>query len=46
LVAVATIWLGFGAMRSVKHLKYAAENPEEEEDDDGPEEQDHGVGTK
>jgi len=46
LVAVGTIWLGFGAMRSVKHLKYAAENPEEEEDDDGPEEQDHGVGTK
>src|SRR3954453_23619222 len=33
LVAVGTIWLGFGAMRSVKHLKYAAENPEEEEDD-------------
>ena len=46
LVAVGTIWLGFGAMRSVKHLKYTAENPEEEEDDDGPEEQDHGVGTK
>src|ERR1051325_6648325 len=32
LVAVGVIWLAFGAMRNVKHLKYAAENPEEEED--------------
>jgi hypothetical protein len=45
LVAVGAIWLGFGAMRNVKHLKYAAENPEEAEDD-GPEPQDHHVGTK
>lgn len=36
-VAVGAIWWSLGAMRNVKHLKYAAENPEEEEDDDGPE---------
>ncbi|HEY2913088.1 MAG TPA: hypothetical protein VGK21_06990 [Candidatus Angelobacter sp.] len=34
LLAAGVIWLALGAMRSVKHLKYAAENPEEEEDDD------------
>lgn len=34
IVAVGAIWLSLGAMRNVKHLKYAAENPEEEEDDD------------
>jgi hypothetical protein len=44
-VAVGAIWLALGAMRNVKHLKYAAENPEEEEDD-RPEPQDHNVGTK
>jgi hypothetical protein len=38
LLAVCVIWLSLGAMRNVRHLKYAAENPEEEED--GPE-QDH-----
>jgi hypothetical protein len=43
LLAVGVIWLALGAMRNVRHLKYAAENPEEEED--GPE-QDHNIGTK
>ena len=33
LVAVGAIWLSVGAMRSVKHLKYAAENPEEDDDE-------------
>ena len=42
LCAVGVIWLAFGAMRNVKHLKYAAENPE----DDEPEPLDHNVGTK
>jgi hypothetical protein len=37
LLAVGVIWLSLGAMRNVKHLKYAAENPEEE--DDGPEQE-------
>src|ERR1044071_4901555 len=37
LVAVGAIWLSLGAMRNVKHLKYAAENPEEDEED-SPEE--------
>ena len=44
LLVAGVIWLALGAMRNVKHLKYAAENPEEEED--GPEPQDHNVGTK
>jgi exonuclease VII small subunit len=43
-VAVGAIWLSLGAMRNVKHLKYAAENPEEE--DDGPEPENHNVSTK
>lgn len=34
LLAVGVIWLSLGAMKNVKHLKYAAENPEEEEDDE------------
>jgi hypothetical protein len=44
LLMIGVIWLAIGAIRNVKHLKYAAENPEEE--DDGPEPQDHNVGTK
>src|ERR1041385_1550655 len=43
--AAGVSWLAFGAMRNVKHLKYAAENPEAEEDD-GPEPQDHNDGSK
>jgi hypothetical protein len=43
LAIIGMIWLGVGAMRNVRHLKYAAENPEEEED--GPE-QDHNIVTK
>jgi len=42
LLVVGVIWLSLGAMKNVKHLKYAAENPEEEEDDE-PEQQDHGA---
>jgi hypothetical protein len=45
LCAAGVIWLSLGAMRNVKHLKYAAENPEDD-DDDEPEPQDHNVGTK
>ncbi|MGZ4868582.1 MAG: hypothetical protein ACXV7C_15240, partial [Candidatus Angelobacter sp.] len=37
LLAIGVLALGIGAMKSVKHLKQAAENPEEE--DDGPEPQ-------
>jgi hypothetical protein len=44
LLAAGVIWLALGAMRSVKHLKYAAENPEEEEEDEPP--QDHNIDTK
>jgi hypothetical protein len=40
-VAVEVIWLSLGAMKNVRHLKYAAENPEDD-DDDGLEAQDHG----
>src|SRR6476660_5491433 len=36
---IGMIWLGMGAMKNVSYLKQAAENPEEE--DDGPEPQDH-----
>jgi len=43
LYAAGVIWLVWGAMRNVKRLKYAAENPEEE-DDESP--QDHNAGTK
>ena len=43
LLVAGVIWLSLGAMRNVRHLKYAAENPEEEED--GPE-QDHNIVTK
>src|SRR3954467_836508 len=35
LLAVGVIWLSLGTMRNVRYLKYAAENPEG--DDDGPE---------
>lgn len=45
LCAAGVIWLVWGAMRNVRHLKYAAENPEEE-DDDEPEPQDHKIDTK
>jgi len=41
LLAVGVIWLSVAAMKNVKHLKYAAENPEDE--DDGPAQQDHGA---
>ena len=34
LLAVGVIWLSLGAMKNVKHLKYAAENPEDDEDDE------------
>jgi hypothetical protein len=44
LLAIAVIWLTIGAMKNVSYLRHAAENPEEE--DDGPEPQDHGVSTK
>ena len=44
LCAAGVIWLVWGAMRNVRHLKYAAENPEDEEDD-GPLE-DHNDDTK
>ena len=43
LCAAGVIWLVWGAIRNVKRLKYAAENPEEE-DDESP--QDHNAGTK
>lgn len=45
LCAAGVIWLVWGAMRNVRHLKYAAENPEEE-DDDEPEPQEHKIDTK
>ena len=44
LCAVGVIWLVWGAMRNVRHLKYAAENPEEEDDEDEP--QDHSDDAK
>jgi hypothetical protein len=43
LAALGMIWLAIGGMKNVSYLKQAAENPEEE--DDGPEPQDH-VDTK
>ena len=44
LAIIGVIWLATGAIKNVSYLKQAAENPEEE--DDGPEPQDHNVGTK
>jgi len=44
LAILGMIWLAMGAMKNVSYLKQAAENPEEE--DDGPEPQDHNVSTK
>ena len=44
LAIIGMIWLAMGAMKNVSYLKQAAENPEEE--DDGPEPQDHNVGAK
>jgi hypothetical protein len=44
LLMIAVIWLAIGAMKNVGYLRQTAENPEEE--DDGPEPQDHGVSTK
>jgi hypothetical protein len=44
LLLIAVIWLGVGAIRNVSYLRHAAENPEDE--DDGPEPQDHDAGTK
>ncbi len=39
LAIIGMLWLAIGAMKNVSYLKQAAENPEEE--DDGPEPQDH-----
>jgi hypothetical protein len=44
LAIIGMIWLATGAMKNVSYLKQAAENPEEE--DDGPELQDHTAGAK
>lgn len=44
LVIIGMFWLVIGAMKNVSYLKQAAENPEDE--DDGPEPEDHNVGTK
>ena len=44
LAIIGVIWLAIGAMKNVSYLKQAAENPEEE--DDGPEPEDHTAGTK
>jgi hypothetical protein len=44
LAIIGMIWLGIGAMKNVSYLRQAAENPEE--DEDGPEPQDHNVGGK
>jgi hypothetical protein len=43
LAMIGIIWLAIGAMKNVSYLKQAAENPEEE--DDGPEPQDHNAGA-
>jgi uncharacterized protein (DUF305 family) len=40
LIAVGVIWLSLGAMSNVRHLKYAAENPEEEDDEAEPQDVD------
>ena len=39
LAIIGMLWLVIGAVKNVSYLKHAAENPEEE--DDGPEPQDH-----
>ena len=44
LTILGMLWLVIGAVKNVSYLKQAAENPEEE--DDGPEPQDHNVSTK
>jgi hypothetical protein len=44
LAIIGMLWLAMGAVKNVSYLKQAAENPEEE--DDGPEPQDHNAGTK
>ena len=44
LTILGMLWLVIGAVKNVSYLKQAAENPEEE--DDGPEPQDHNVNTK
>jgi hypothetical protein len=36
LLVVAVIWLGVGALRNVRYLKQAAENPEEEDEEKEP----------
>ena len=44
LAIIGMIWLGIGAIKNVSYLRHAAENPEE--DEDGPEPQDHNIGSK
>lgn len=44
LAVLGMLWLAIGAMKNVSYLKQTAENPEEE--DEGPESQDHHAGTK
>jgi hypothetical protein len=44
LAIIGIIWLAIGAIKTVSHLKQAAENPEEE--DDEPEPQDHNICPK
>ena len=44
LAIIGMIWLVIGAVKNVSYLKQAAENPEEE--DDGPDPQDHNAGAK
>jgi hypothetical protein len=44
LAIIGIIWLAIGAIKNVSHLKQAAENPEEE--DDEPEPQDHNIRPK
>ncbi|HLK09117.1 MAG TPA: hypothetical protein VKV30_14275 [Candidatus Angelobacter sp.] len=44
LAIIGMLWLAIGAVKNVSYLKQAAENPEEE--DDGPEPEDHNVSAK
>src|SRR5579864_5087835 len=44
VAVIGVLWLAIGAIKNVSYLRQAAENPEEE--DDGPEPQDHNVGSK
>jgi CHASE3 domain sensor protein len=37
MLAIGTIWLGIGAVKSINHLKQAAESAGDEEEDDGHE---------